>query len=57
MLKCCTLKIKAAGGIRNLAQAQAMEAAGADRIGTSAGITIAAELAGATPTAGNSGAY
>jgi deoxyribose-phosphate aldolase len=57
MRKSCTLKIKAAGGIRNLAQAQAMEAAGADRIGTSAGITIAAELAGAKPAAGNSGAY
>jgi deoxyribose-phosphate aldolase len=47
MQKSCNLKINAAGGIRNLAQAQAMAAAGADRIGTSAGITIAAELDGA----------
>jgi deoxyribose-phosphate aldolase len=46
MRKSCgpAVKIKAAGGIRSLAQARAMVEAGADRIGTSAGISIAAEL-------------
>lgn len=39
------LKVKAAGGIRNLADAQNMLSAGADRIGTSAGAAIAAEEA------------
>lgn len=34
------IKIKAAGGIRTLADAQAMIEAGADRIGTSAGVEI-----------------
>ncbi|MDR2143009.1 MAG: deoxyribose-phosphate aldolase [Treponema sp.] len=38
------VKIKASGGIRNLEQAMAMVCAGADRIGTSAGIVIAREL-------------
>jgi len=38
------VKIKASGGIRNLAQARAMVDAGADRLGTSAGVAIAAEL-------------
>jgi deoxyribose-phosphate aldolase len=38
------VKIKASGGIRNLEQARAMISAGADRIGTSAGIRIAREL-------------
>ena len=37
--------VKAAGGIRSLSDARAMLAAGADRIGTSAGAKIAAELA------------
>ncbi|MDR2552221.1 MAG: deoxyribose-phosphate aldolase [Treponema sp.] len=48
MRKSCgpSVKIKAAGGIRTLAQARIMEEAGADRIGTSAGTAIAAELAG-----------
>ena len=32
--------VKASGGIRTLAQAQAMIQAGANRIGTSAGVTI-----------------
>jgi deoxyribose-phosphate aldolase len=36
--------VKAAGGIRNLADAQAMLAAGANRIGTSASAAILAEL-------------
>ncbi|GHV85033.1 deoxyribose-phosphate aldolase [Spirochaetia bacterium] len=46
MRKTCgpRVKIKAAGGIRNLAQAKAMVEAGADRLGTSAGLAIAAEL-------------
>jgi deoxyribose-phosphate aldolase len=38
------VKIKAAGGIRDLEQARAMISAGADRIGTSAGVRIAGEL-------------
>ena len=37
-------KVKAAGGIRTLAQAMAMVEAGADRIGTSSMLTIAREL-------------
>jgi len=46
MRKTCSsrVKIKASGGIRNLAQARAMVEAGADRLGTSAGVAIAAEL-------------
>lgn len=39
--------VKASGGIRDLAAARAMLAAGADRIGTSAGAAIARELSGA----------
>ncbi len=35
-----TIKIKAAGGIRTLADAEALLEAGADRIGTSAGVEI-----------------
>lgn len=38
--------VKASGGIRDLATARAMLAAGADRIGTSAGAAIARELSG-----------
>jgi deoxyribose-phosphate aldolase len=41
--------IKASGGIRSAAQARAMLAAGADRIGTSAGVLIAHELEVARP--------
>jgi deoxyribose-phosphate aldolase len=37
------LGVKAAGGIRNYEQAQAMIAAGATRIGASAGVKIVAE--------------
>ncbi len=38
------LGVKAAGGIRTLAQAMAMIEAGANRIGTSAGVSIIAEI-------------
>jgi len=41
------MKVKAAGGIRDLASAQAMIAAGADRLGCSAGVAIVT----ATPAA------
>src|SRR6185436_17558660 len=39
------LKIKAAGGIRDLATAQAMIEAGADRLGMSASVLVIEELA------------
>jgi deoxyribose-phosphate aldolase len=38
------VKVKAAGGIRDLATAQAMISAGAQRLGTSSGIKIIEEL-------------
>lgn len=38
------IKVKAAGGVRNLQDALAMIDAGAERIGTSAGVTIIEEL-------------
>jgi len=38
--------VKASGGVRSLAQARAMIAAGANRIGSSAGVQIMAEAAG-----------
>jgi len=38
------VKIKASGGIRTLAQARVMVEAGADRLGTSAGVAIAEEI-------------
>ncbi len=38
------VKVKAAGGVRNLKDALAMIEAGAERIGTSAGVTIIEEL-------------
>ena len=38
------IKVKAAGGVRTLADAIAMIEAGAERIGTSAGVTIVEEL-------------
>ncbi len=38
------IKVKAAGGVRTLADALAMIGAGAERIGTSAGVTIVEEL-------------
>lgn len=43
-------KVKAAGGIRNAEQALAMLAAGAERIGTSAGVTIMASIANHSPS-------
>ena len=43
------LRVKASGGIRDLATAQKMLAAGADRLGMSAGVQVLAELAGAAP--------
>jgi deoxyribose-phosphate aldolase len=49
------LLVKASGGIRDLAGAQAMLAAGADRLGMSAGVAVMHELAGtavAKPAAG-----
>jgi deoxyribose-phosphate aldolase len=42
------LGVKASGGIRSLADAQAMLAAGANRIGTSASVAILAALSGAS---------
>ena len=39
------LKVKASGGIRTREDAEAMKAAGADRLGTSSGTTFAAEAA------------
>lgn len=48
--------VKAAGGVRSLADAEKMIAAGATRIGTSAGIKIVQEASGEVPgTAGESG--
>lgn len=40
------LAVKASGGVRSAVQAQALLAAGASRLGTSAGVQIAAELSG-----------
>lgn len=45
------IKIKGAGGIKNLAQALALVAAGAERLGTSNGVAIVQEEAGAKPAA------
>lgn len=42
---CAPIKVKAAGGIRDLATAKAMLEAGASRLGCSAGVSIMAELA------------
>jgi len=42
-------KIKAAGGIRSSAQALALLAAGADRLGTSASLEIVQELRQSPP--------
>jgi deoxyribose-phosphate aldolase len=46
-----TMGVKAAGGVRDLGSLQAMVAAGASRIGASAGVKIVQELKGETPTA------
>jgi deoxyribose-phosphate aldolase len=43
--------VKAAGGIRNLLDAQKMIEAGASRIGASAGVKIVAEAGGAAQAA------
>jgi deoxyribose-phosphate aldolase len=42
--------VKAAGGVRDLESLQAMVAAGASRVGASAGVRIIGESAGAAPT-------
>ncbi len=47
--------VKASGGVRTLADAQAMIAAGADRIGASAGVAIVREAEGEAPSAGAEG--
>ena len=44
-----TIKIKAAGGIKTLTQARALIAAGAERLGTSNGVALVQEEAGAAP--------
>jgi deoxyribose-phosphate aldolase len=48
--------VKAAGGIRTLADLQKMVAAGATRIGTSGGVKILQEAAGQKPV-GDAGGY
>jgi deoxyribose-phosphate aldolase len=45
--RCGTIRIKAAGGIKTLAQARALIAAGADRLGTSNAVALVLEEAGA----------
>lgn len=56
-----TMGVKAAGGIRSLTDTQQMVAAGATRIGASAGVKIVAEAAGGapqtTPAANAAGKY
>jgi deoxyribose-phosphate aldolase len=47
--------VKAAGGVRDLEGLKAMVAAGATRIGASAGVRIVQQSSGATPTAPGSG--
>lgn len=47
--------VKASGGVRSLADAQAMIAAGANRIGTSAGVAIARAESGHAPTSDGEG--
>jgi deoxyribose-phosphate aldolase len=49
--------VKAAGGVRDLAGLQAMVAAGATRVGASAGVKIVQESKGHKPTAAAGGAY
>ena len=49
------LQVKASGGVRSLAHAQAMVAAGATRLGTSGARQILAEEAGAAPAEGGAG--
>jgi deoxyribose-phosphate aldolase len=47
--------VKAAGGVRDLAGLQAMVAAGASRVGASAGVKIVQQSKGQTPTAAGTG--
>jgi deoxyribose-phosphate aldolase len=51
------IQLKAAGGIKTLADARALLAAGAARLGTSSAADIVAEARGATPAPTSSGAY
>lgn len=46
-----SMGVKAAGGVRDLTQVQAMVAAGASRVGASAGVRIVRESQGGTPAA------
>lgn len=52
-----SIKLKAAGGIKTLADAQALIAAGAARLGTSNAGALLAELRGTAPAAGTGAAY
>jgi len=52
-----SIQLKAAGGIKTLADAQALLAAGAARLGTSNAAAIVAEARGKTPAAPTRGAY
>ena len=49
--------VKAAGGVRDLEGLKAMVAAGATRVGASAGVKIVQELKGQKPAAASSGGY
>jgi deoxyribose-phosphate aldolase len=49
--------VKAAGGVRDLEGLQAMVAAGATRVGASAGVKIVQEAKGQKPTAGAPSGY
>ena len=49
--------VKASGGVRDLEQMKAMVAAGAARIGASAGVPIVKEARGETGAAGKASGY
>jgi deoxyribose-phosphate aldolase len=49
--------VKAAGGVKDLAALQQMVAAGASRVGASAGVRIVQEARGAAPGAGAATGY
>ena len=49
--------VKAAGGVRDLEQMKAMVAAGATRVGASAGVRIVKESRGETATSGKASGY
>ncbi|MDB5296170.1 MAG: deoC [Phycisphaerales bacterium] len=51
------LKVKAAGGMRDLPSTLAMIAAGADRLGMSASVAVVNELKGKAPAAGGAAGY